>query len=114
MGKMKKIIYYKKQLDEVESRIKITKRAIKKLKNDKDIEETQKRKTLALLKESKKSLKSTYAELKLALHMLQIGDTIGGLNDLVEPWSMEDLQHQIDIMESRKRLTASLEDKYKD
>ena len=114
MGKMKKIIYYKKQLDEVESRIKITKRAIKKLKNDKDIEETQKRETLALLKDSKKSLKSTYVELKLALHMIQIGDTIGGLNDLVEPWSMEELQHQIDIMESRKRLTASIEDKYKD
>ena len=114
MGKMKKIILYKKQLDEVESRIKITKRAIKKLKNDKDIEETQKRETLALLKESKKSLKSTYVEIKLALHMIQVGDTIGGLNDLVEPWSMEELQHQIDIMESRKRLTASLEDNYKD
>lgn len=114
MGKMKKIILYKKQLDEVESRIKITKRAIKNIKYDKDIEETQKRETLALLKESKKSLKSTYAELKLALHMIQIGDTINGLNDLVEPWSMEELQHQIDIMESRKRLTASLEDKYKD
>ena len=114
MGKMKKIILYKKQLDEVESRIKITKQAIKKLKKDKEIEETQKRETLALLKESKKSLKSTYAELKLALHMIQIGDTINGLNDLVEPWSMEELQHQIDIMESRKRLTASLEDKYKD
>ena len=93
MGKMKKIILYKKQLDEVESRIKITKRAIKKLKNDKDIEETQKRETLALLKESKKSLKSTYAELKLAIHMIQVGDTIGGLNDT---WSKEDLQHQID------------------
>ena len=114
MGKMKKIILYKKQLDEVESRIKITKRAIKKLKNDKDIEETQKRETLALLKDSKKSLKSTYAELKLALHMIQVGDTIGGLNDLVEPWTMEELQHQIDIMESRKKLTASIEDKYKD
>ena len=114
MGKMKKIIYYKKQLDEVESRIKITKQAIKNIKYDKEIEETQKRETLALLKESKKSLKSTYAELKLALHMIQIGDTIGGLNDLVEPWSMEELQHQIDIMESRKRLTASIEDKYKD
>ena len=114
MGKMKKIILYKKQLDEVESRIKITKRAIKKLKNDKEIEETQKMETLALLKESKKSLKSTYAELKLALHMIQIGDTINGLNDLVEPWTMEELQHQIDIMESRKRLTASLEDNYKD
>lgn len=114
MGKMKKIILYKKQLDEVESCIKSTSKAIKKLKNDKDIEETQKRETLALLKESKKSLKSTYAELKLALHMIQIGDTIGGLNDLVEPWSMEELQHQIDIIESRKRLTASIEDKYKD
>ena len=114
MGKMKKIILYKQQLDEVESRIKSTSKVIKKLKNDKDIEETQKRKTLALLKESKKSLKSTYAELKLALHMIQIGDTIGGLNDLVEPWSMEELQHQIDIIESRKRLTASIEDKYKD
>lgn len=114
MGKMKKIIYYKKQLDEVESRIKITKRAIKNIKSDKEIEETQKMKTLALLKESKKSLKSTYAELKLALHMIQIGDTINGLNDLVEPWSMEELQHQIDIMESRKKLTASIEDNYKD
>ena len=114
MGKMKKIILYKKQLDEVESRIKITKRAIKKLKKDKEIEETQKRETLALLKESKKSLKSTYVEIKLALHMIQVGDTIGGLNDLVEPWSMEELQHQLDIMESRKRLTASIEDKYKD
>ena len=111
MGKMKKIIYYQKQLDEVESRIKITKRAIKKLKNDKDIEETQKRETLALLKESKKSLKSTYVELKLAIHMIQVGDTIGELNDT---WSKEELQHQLDIMESRKRLTASLEDKYKD
>lgn len=111
MGKMKKIIYYKKQLDEVESRIKSTSKAIKKLKNDKDIEETQKMETLALLKESKKSLKSTYMELKLALHMIQIGDTINGLNDL---WSKEELQHQIDIMESRKRLTASIEDKYKD
>ena len=111
MGKMKKIILYKKQLDEVESRIKITKRAIKKLKNDKDIEETQKRETLALLKESKKSLKSTYVELKLAIHMIQVGDTIGELNDT---WSKEELQHQLDIMESRKRLTASLEDKYKD
>ena len=111
MGKMKKIIYYKKQLDEVESRIKSTSKAIKKLKNDKDIEETQKRETLALLKESKKSLKSTYVEIKLALHMIQIGDTIGGLNDT---WSKEELQHQIDIMESRKRLTASIEDKYKD
>lgn len=114
MGKMKKIIYYKKQLDEVESRIKSTSKAIKKLKNDKDIEESKKKETLALLKESKKSLKSTYAELKLALHMIQVGDTIGGLNDLVEPWSMEELQHQLDIMESRKKLTASIEDKYKD
>lgn len=114
MGKMKKIIYYKKQLDEVESRIKITKQAIKNIKNDEDIEETQKRKTLALLKESKKFLKSTYVELKLAIHMIQVGDTIGGLNDIVEPWSMEELQHQIDVMESRKRLTSSLEDKYKD
>lgn len=113
MGKMKKIIYYKKQLDEVESRIKITKQAIKNIKSDKDIEEPQKRETLALLKDSKKSLKSTYVEIKLALHMIQIGDTINGLNDLVEPWSMEELQHQIDIMESRKKLTASIEDKYK-
>ena len=111
MGKMKKIIYYKKQLDEVESRIKITKRAIKKLKNDKEIEETQKMETLALLKESKKSLKSTYVEIKLALHMIQIEDTINGVNDT---WSKEELQHQIDIMESRKKLTASIEDKYKD
>ena len=111
MGKMKKIILYKKQLDEVESRIKITKRAIKKLKNDKEIEETQKKETLALLKESKKSLKSTYVELKLAIHMIQVGDTICGLNDT---WSKEELQHQLDIMESRKRLTASLEDNYKD
>ena len=114
MGKMKKIILYKKQLDEVESRIKITKRAIKNIKYDKEIEETQKRETLALLKESKKSLKSTYVELKLALHMIQIEDTINGVNDLVEPWTMEELQHQMDIMESRKRLTASLEDNYKD
>ena len=114
MGKMKKIIYYKKQLDEVESRIKITKQAIKNIKSDKDIEEPQKMETLALLKESKKSLKSTYVEIKLAIHMIQVGDTIGGLNDLVEPWSMEELQHQLDIMESRKRLTASIEDKYKD
>lgn len=114
MGKMKKIILYKKQLDEVESRIKITKRAIKNIKYDKEIEETQKSETLTLLKESKKSLKSTYAELKLALHMIQIEDTINGVNDLVEPWTMEELQHQLDIMESRKRLTASIEDKYKD
>lgn len=114
MGKMKKIIYYKKQLDEVESRIKMTKQAIKNIKNDEDIEESKKKETLALLKESQKSLKSTYAELKLALHMFQVGETINGLNDLVEPWSMEELQHQIDIMESRKRLTASIEDKYKD
>ena len=114
MGKMKKIILYKKQLDEVESRIKITKQAIKNIKYDKEIEETQKRETLALLKDSKKSLKSTYVELKLALHMIQIEDTINGVNDLVEPWTMEELQHQLDIMESRKRLTASLEDKYKD
>lgn len=114
MGKMKKIILYKKQLDEVESRIKSTSKAIKKLKNDKDIEESKKRETLALLKEAKKSLKSTYVELKLAIHMIQVGDTIGGLNDLVEPLSMKDLQHQLDIMESRKRLTTSIEDKYKD
>ena len=113
MGKMKKIIYYKKQLDAVDSRIKITKQAIRNIKNDKEIEETQKGETLALLKESKKSLKSTYVELKLAIHMIQVGDTINGLDDIVEPWSMEELQHQIDIMESRKRLTASLEDKYK-
>lgn len=111
MGKMKKIILYKKQLDELDSRIKITKRAIKNIKSDKDIEEPQKRETLALLKESKKSLKSTYVEIKLAIHMIQVGDTIGGLNDT---WSKEDLQHQLDIMESRKRLTASIEDKYKD
>ena len=93
---MKKIIYYKKQLDEVESRIKSTSKAIKKLKNDKDIEETQKRETLALLKDSKKALKATYLELMLAIHMIQVGDTINGLNDLVEPWTMEELQHQID------------------
>lgn len=111
MGKMKKIILYKKQLDEVESRIKSTSKAIKKLKNDKDIEESKKRETLALLKDSKKSLKATYLELKLAIHMIQVGDTIGGLNDT---WSKEDLQHQLDIMESRKKLTASIEDKYKD
>lgn len=111
IGKMKKIIYYKKQIDEVESRIKITKRAIKNIKYDKEIEETQKKETLSLLKESKKSLKSTYVELKLALHMIQIEDTINGLNDT---WSKEELQHQIDIMESRKKLTASIEDKYKD
>ena len=93
MGKMKKIILYKKQLDEVESCIKSTSKAIKKLKNDKDIEETQKRETLALLKDSKKALKATYLELMLAIHMIQVGDTIGGLNDT---WSKEDLQHQID------------------
>lgn len=111
MGKMKKIILYKKQLDEVESRIKSTSKAIKKLKNDKDIEESKKKETLALLKDSKKALKATYLELKLAIHMIQVGDTIGGLNDT---WSKEDLQHQLDIMESRKKLTASIEDKYKD
>ena len=111
MGKMKKIILYKKQLDEVASRIKITKKAIKNIKSDKEIEETQKRETLDLLKDSKKALKATYLELKLAIHMIQVGDTIGELNDT---WSKEELQHQIDVMESRKKLTASIEDKYKD
>lgn len=113
MGKMQKMIQYKKKLLEIENKIRNTKIAIKNVKNDDEIEEDKKRETLILLKETRRALKVSYSDLKLALHMLQVGNTISELNGMDETIQREELQHQIDIMASKKKLDVSLEDKYK-
>lgn len=100
------IVKQKQKLENLSSQIKEISSTIKELKKDDTIEEESKNEHIRILKETRKALKHSYSDMKIAIHMMQLKDTLQDVNDfaITTTETKEELVHQLDIIESKQKL----------